>query len=127
MGYSHIPQHFATRINAFYTEHLNPYLNLHRPCLFATERADAKRRVRKIYFSEDVQTPLEKLSRLTSSPLALAQAQTSVGNDFPRRATAVLRFPAMVPPTLSARRVGSSAERAEHRRKSIHCLTKYIS
>lgn len=64
MGYSHIPQHFATRINAFYTEHLNPYLNLHRPCLFATERADAKGRVRKIYFAQDVQTPLEKLSRL---------------------------------------------------------------
>ena len=68
IGYSHIQQRFATRINAFYTEHLNPYLNLHRPCLFATERVDAKGRVRKIYFAQDMQTPLEKLSRLTRKP-----------------------------------------------------------
>jgi len=61
MGYSHIPQRFATRINAFYAGHLNPYLNLHRPCLFATERTDARGRVRKTYFAQDVQTPLEKL------------------------------------------------------------------
>jgi hypothetical protein len=76
MGYSHIPQRFATRINAFYTEHLNPYLNLHRPCLFATEHTDAKGRVRKIYFAQDVQTPLEKLSRLPDADQHLKSGLT---------------------------------------------------
>jgi transposase InsO family protein len=94
MGYSHIPQRFATRINAFYTEHLNPYLNLHRPCLFATERTDAKGRVRKIYFAQDVQTPLEKLSRLPDAdqhlkpgltlPALLQQAGEMTDNDAAR-------------------------------------------
>ena len=64
MGYSHIPQRFAARVNALYAEHLNPYLNLHRPCLFATELIDAKGKVRKVYRPEDVQTPLEKLMRM---------------------------------------------------------------
>jgi hypothetical protein len=91
MGYSHIPQRFATRINAFYAGHLNPYLNLHRPCLFATERTDAKGRVRKIYFAQDVQTPLEKLSRLPSAeqhlkpgltlPALLQQAHEMTDNE----------------------------------------------
>jgi transposase InsO family protein len=79
MGYSHIPQRFATRINAFYTEHLNPYLNLHRPCLFATERTDAKGRVRKTYFAQDVQTPLEKLSRLPDVDQSLKPGLTLPG------------------------------------------------
>jgi hypothetical protein len=40
-GYAHIPQHYASQVNAVCTEHLTPYLNFHRPCLFATEREDA--------------------------------------------------------------------------------------
>ena len=35
LGYSHIPQRFATLVNALCRDHLNPYLNFHRPCLFA--------------------------------------------------------------------------------------------
>ena len=34
MGYHHIPQPFAARINQFYRDHLIPYLNFHRPCAF---------------------------------------------------------------------------------------------
>ena len=45
-GYSHIPQRFATQINAFCAAHLNPYLNLHRPCLFAEEHHCAKGKVK---------------------------------------------------------------------------------
>jgi DNA-binding Lrp family transcriptional regulator len=37
MGYSHIPQKYAQPINAFYQKTFNPWLNLHRPCLFATK------------------------------------------------------------------------------------------
>ncbi len=38
MGYSHIPQRYAEPINQFYQQHFNPWLNLHRPSMFATER-----------------------------------------------------------------------------------------
>lgn len=63
-GYSHIPQRFAAHINVFCREHLNPYVNLHRPCLFAKEVTDAKGKIRKTYPLDMVQTPLEKLASL---------------------------------------------------------------
>jgi transposase InsO family protein len=79
MGYAHIPQRFAARINTFYTEHLNPYLNFHRPCLFATEMADAKGKLRKTYHPDNAQTPLEKLMRLTNVKRHLKPAVTLPG------------------------------------------------
>jgi len=63
-GYSHIPQRFAAPINAFCSEFLNPYVNLHRPCLFAKEVVDAKGKIRKTYPYDMVQTPLDKLASL---------------------------------------------------------------
>ena len=65
-GYAHIPQHFAALINTFCTQHLTAFINLHRPCLFATEIADARKpgRVRKVYRHADVMTPLDKLASL---------------------------------------------------------------
>jgi transposase InsO family protein len=65
-GYEHIPQQHAVRINAFCRLHLNPLLNLHRPCLFATELPDAAKpgRTRKVYRLADVMTPLDKLTSL---------------------------------------------------------------
>jgi len=68
-GYEHIAQEHAVRINAFNRLHLNPLLNLHRPCLFATEIADAYKpgRTRKVYRHSDVMTPLEKLAAIPDS------------------------------------------------------------
>jgi transposase InsO family protein len=63
-GYSHIPQRFATLVNAFCREHLNPYLNFHRPCLFAETITDAKGRQRKRYPYKLMMTPYEKLKSL---------------------------------------------------------------
>ncbi len=63
-GYSHIPQRFAAHINVFCRDHLNPYVNLHRPCLFAMEVIDAKGKIRKTYPLDMVQTPLDKLASL---------------------------------------------------------------
>jgi len=63
-GYGHIPKLFARECNAFARDVLNPYLNLHRPCLFATEITDEKGRTRKRYRDQDVMTPLEKLKSL---------------------------------------------------------------
>ena len=64
LGYSHIPQRFAAEVNAFCGEALNPYLNFHRPCLFAEELIDAKGKRRKRYPLQGVMTPLEKLASL---------------------------------------------------------------
>lgn len=64
LGYSHIPQRFAAEINAFCAEHLNPYINFHRPCLFAEDYLDKKGKTKKRYPLKAVMTPLEKLASL---------------------------------------------------------------
>lgn len=63
-GYSHIPQRYAKRVNAHCIEHLNPYLNFHRPCLFAETLTDKKGRQRKRYPYQLMTTPYEKLKSL---------------------------------------------------------------
>jgi transposase InsO family protein len=65
LGYAHIPQHFAQEVNAFVRQYLNPYVNLHRPCLFAQSHTDAKGKTTKRYPQGLVATPLEKLVCLT--------------------------------------------------------------
>ena len=64
LGHDHIPQRFAPLVDAFVQEQLSPYLNYHRPCLFATERVGANGRVRRVYRAADVQTPYDKLRSL---------------------------------------------------------------
>ena len=64
LGHDHIPQRFAPLVDAFAREHLSPYLNYHRPCLFATEREGANGRIRRVYRATDVQTPYDKLRSL---------------------------------------------------------------
>ena len=64
MGYSHIKQKWAGRINEFYQNHLNPYLNYHRPCYFATIIINEKGREKKQYLYENIMTPYEKLKSL---------------------------------------------------------------
>ena len=63
-GYSHIPQRFATLVNVFCRAHLNPYVNFHRPCLFAETITDAKGKSRKRYPYKLMMTPYEKLKSL---------------------------------------------------------------
>ena len=76
LGYAHIPQCFATAVNAFCAEYLNPYLNFHRPCLFAEERIDAKGKIRKRYPQRLVMTPFEKLATLERVPQFLRPGVT---------------------------------------------------
>jgi transposase InsO family protein len=64
LGYAHIPQRFATEINAFCAEHLNACLNFHRPCLFSETVTDAKGKQRKRYPLKLVMTPFEKLKSI---------------------------------------------------------------
>lgn len=67
LGYSHIPQRFARLVNGFCHDHLNPYINFHRPCLFAETIIDAKGRRRKRYPYKLMMTPYEKLKSLDRS------------------------------------------------------------
>jgi transposase InsO family protein len=68
-GYEHIAQEHAARLNVFNRLHLNPLLNMHRPCLFATEIADPHKpgRTHKVYRHSDVMTPLEKLATVPNA------------------------------------------------------------
>jgi transposase InsO family protein len=59
MGYGHIASAHAQAIFRFYREHLNPYVNLHRPCAQADVETDEKGRKRRHY--RRYQTPLETL------------------------------------------------------------------
>jgi len=62
MGWGHIQAAHADRIQQFYSAHLNPYLNYHRPCAQADVEVDAKGRKRRRY--RRYQTPLETLLSL---------------------------------------------------------------
>lgn len=70
LGYSHIPQKYAQPINACYQAVFNPWLNLHRPCLYASDTVNAKGKVIKRYRHEDVKTPLSALTQLHDKGLA---------------------------------------------------------
>ncbi len=64
IGYGHIAAEHAEAVQKFYTAHLNPYLNFHRPCGFATLSVDARGKRRRQYKREDYATPYEKLKGL---------------------------------------------------------------
>ena len=76
LGYSHIPQHFASQVNTFTVEVLSPYLNYHRPCHFPTEYQDKKGKIRKRYRYQDMMTPYEKFRSLPEAESYLKQGVT---------------------------------------------------
>lgn len=62
IGYGYIDPKGAEELNSFYRNHLNPYLNYHRPCAQPEITIDAKGRKRIRY--RRYQTPLETLLAL---------------------------------------------------------------
>jgi transposase InsO family protein len=64
IGYGHIAGAHAAALQSFYVEYLNPYLNLHRPCGFATVSLDERGKRQRKYKVEDYRTPFEKLQSL---------------------------------------------------------------
>lgn len=64
MGYGHIAGEHAEVIGKFYAQQLNPYLNFHRPCGFATVSLDERGKRQRQYKTEDYRTPFEKLKSL---------------------------------------------------------------
>ena len=74
MGYGYIHAEHAERIQQFYSAHLNPYLNYHRPCAQADIEVDDKGRQRRHY--RRYQTPLETLLALSPPAPALRPGLT---------------------------------------------------
>ena len=62
IGYGYIDRAHAERIHGFYRDHLNPYLNYHRPCAQPDVEIDEKGRKRIRY--RRYRTPLEALMAL---------------------------------------------------------------
>ena len=87
-GYAHIPQRHAARFNAYCVEYLNPFLNFHRPCLFATDKPDPKKpgRIKRVYRPRDAMTPLDKLTSLPNAAEFLREGIT-----LERRSSSVTR------------------------------------
>ena len=61
VGHDHIPQRFADDVSRVARGILSPFLNFHRPCLFATEHRDANGRIWRKYLALDVMTPYTRL------------------------------------------------------------------
>ena len=76
LGHCHIKQKCAPIINTFYQQHLNPYLNYHRPCFYPEERIDAKGKIKEIYLYENMMTPYEKLKSLVNAEQYLKSSIT---------------------------------------------------
>ena len=64
IGHGPIACEHAEAFQKFYTATLNPYLNFHRPCGFATLVEGKRGRLRRTYKHSDYQTPYEKLRAL---------------------------------------------------------------
>ena len=75
-GYSHIPQYFAKQLNEFTVGALNPYVNYHRPCLYATITIDKQGKEKKKYEYKNMMTPYEKLKSLPEAHLFLKEGIT---------------------------------------------------
>jgi len=66
-GYAHIPQRHAAMINRFCRDHLNPYVNFHRPCFFPEIFTDKRGKQRRRYPYQNLMTPYEKLRSLPNA------------------------------------------------------------
>jgi transposase InsO family protein len=77
-GYAHIPQRHAVRFNTLCVEFLNPFLNFHRPCLFATDKPDPNKpgRIKRVYRAKDAMTPLDKLASLPAAASFMREGVT---------------------------------------------------
>ena len=59
MGHWHIPKYEARKINAFYRDCFNEFLNFHRMCAYPTVVVSENGKKKKVY--EEIVTPCQKL------------------------------------------------------------------
>ncbi len=84
MGYGHIESQHAEAIEEFYGQHLNPYLNYHRPCGVPEVVTNAKGKQRRVY--RWYATPWEILRQLPDLARHLKSGTTQA--DLEKRAGA---------------------------------------
>jgi transposase InsO family protein len=76
IGYGHIAAEHAEAVHKFHTAHLNPYLNFHRPCGFATVSLDARGKRQRKYQLKDYATPYEKWKSLAEAAAYLKEGMS---------------------------------------------------
>ena len=74
MGYSHIAAPHAERIQRFFTQHFNPYLNFHRPCGQAELVTNAQGKQKRVY--RRYATPWEVFQQLPQAARYLKPGQS---------------------------------------------------
>lgn len=77
LGHGPIPSEYAELLQNFYTQHMNPYLNFHRPCGYATVVGGRRGKRKRLYRAEDYRTPYEKLTSLKDWTRHLKPAMTA--------------------------------------------------
>jgi hypothetical protein len=74
MGHWHIPKYEARKINAFYRDCFNEFLNFHRMCAYPTTLVEENGKKKKIY--RDTQTPCQKLLSIPKVEMYLKKENT---------------------------------------------------
>jgi transposase InsO family protein len=77
IGYGHIAAQHAEAVNQFHREHLNPYVNFHRPCAVPTVITQPNGKRRRIY--QRWATPWERLQEMPESGRILRPGVTLAG------------------------------------------------
>ena len=111
IGYGHIDAQHAEAMDQFYNQHLNPYLNFHRPCAVPTLLTESNGKRRRVYlrwatpFELFQESPhcrsslrpgvtLEELERFagiqsdTEAALSMQQAKRELFQSFQQKSTA---------------------------------------
>jgi transposase InsO family protein len=111
IGYGHIDAQHAEAMNQFHRQHLNPYLNFHRPCAVPTLLTGSNGKRRRVYlrwatpfelFQESphyesslrpgvTREALQRFARIqsdTEAALAMQQAKRELFHSFQRKSTA---------------------------------------
>lgn len=76
IGYGPIKAEHAEELQKFFMAYLNPYLNFHRPCGYATIKTNKRGKRKRSYPHDDYRTPYEKLTSLKGWDKCLKQGIT---------------------------------------------------
>jgi len=113
MGYGYIHAQHAEPIQHFYSAHLNPYLNYHRPCAQADIEVDEKRSQRRHY--RRYQTPLRPCWPCPHPPQLYARDSPSPFSYASRLRSAIPKLP-----SACTRSKSNSSSICGSRRKGSH-------
>ena len=73
-GYTHIPKKYASVMEEYNQQYLNPYLFFHRQCAYADDIVDVRGKIKKVY--ERYMTPCENLLSINNVQVYLREDVT---------------------------------------------------